>query len=138
MGEVDSKKTFWETAPWRSFRERSNFPRTFRDLRFRTWVSTSSIWKHTTSSDKMLFSFIIISQLRRPIELKFSQVYYFMHKLRYTPSKKTGIWQLPIVSRVFKDLLERKCQVVKFAEFHLTKFQTIRHWVIWVTLINRF
>ena len=44
----------------------------------------SSIWKHTTSCGKGVFSFIIILQLRRPIELKFLQVCYFMHILRYT------------------------------------------------------
>ena len=38
-------------------------------------VSKSSIWKHTTLCDKGVFSFIGISQLRWPIELKFSQVY---------------------------------------------------------------
>ena len=47
-------------------------------------VSKSSIWKHTSSCDKGVFSFIIISQIRRPIELKFSQVCYFLHMLRYT------------------------------------------------------
>ena len=52
------------------------------DLEFE--VSKSSIWKNTTWCDKGVFSFIIISQLRRPIELKFSQVCYFMHMLRYT------------------------------------------------------
>ena len=52
------------------------------DLEFE--VSKSSIWKHTTSSDKGFYSYIIISQLQRPIEFKFSQVCYFMHMLRYT------------------------------------------------------
>ena len=48
-------------------------------------VSKSRIWKHTTLCGKGVFSFIInISQLRRPIELKFTQVCYFMHILRYT------------------------------------------------------
>ena len=50
------------------------------DLEF--GVSKSNIWKHTTSCYNGVFSFIVISQLRRPIiELKFSQVCYFM---RYT------------------------------------------------------
>ena len=53
------------------------------DLEFE--VSKSSIWwKHTTSCDKGVFSFIIISQIWRPIELKFPQMRYFMHMLRYT------------------------------------------------------
>ena len=48
-------------------------------------VSKSSIWKHTASCDNGVFSFIIISQLRQPMELKFSQVCYFMYiMLRYT------------------------------------------------------
>ena len=54
-------------------------------------VSKSSIGKHTTSCDKGVFSFINISQLLRPIELKFSQVCYFMHMLRYTKCEKTGL-----------------------------------------------
>ena len=38
-------------------------------------VSKSSKWKHTTSCDKVFFlSFIVISQLWRLVELKFSQV----------------------------------------------------------------
>ena len=49
------------------------------------------------------FSFIIISQLRRPIELKFSQADYFMHMSRYT-KWGTGLRQLPIVSYVFKEV----------------------------------
>ena len=72
------------------------------DLEFE--VSKSSIWKHTTLCDKRGFCFIIISQLRRH-ELKFSQVCYFMHMLRYT-NEKTGFWQLPIGSSVFKQLYE--------------------------------
>ena len=77
-------------------------------------VFKSSIWKPTTLSDKGVFSFIItISQLRRPIELKVSQVCYFMHNCveihhgainsMDTPSEKTSLWQLlPIlVSSVF-------------------------------------
>ena len=56
----------------------SNFQQIwFRDLKFRIEVSKSSIWKHTTSCDQGFFSFIVISQLRWPIELKFSQICYF-------------------------------------------------------------
>ena len=65
-------------------------------------VSKSSIWKHTTSCDKGVFSFIIISQLRRPIELIFSQVVYFKCICWDTSSEKTGLWQLPVVFSVFK------------------------------------
>ena len=52
---------------------------------------------------KLLVSFNVISQLRQPIELKFSQICYFMHVEMYTPSAKTGLWQLPIVSSVFNE-----------------------------------
>ena len=44
-----------------------------------------------TSCDKGVFSFITISQLRRPIELKFSQVVYFMHNVEIIPIEKTGL-----------------------------------------------
>ena len=39
---------------------------------------------------------------RRPIELKFSKVYYFRALSWDIPSEKTGLWQLPIMSTVFK------------------------------------
>ena len=51
-------------------------------------VSKSSIWKHTTSCDKFFSSFIIISQLQRPIRwaeiftgLLF-YVYFEIHQVR--------------------------------------------------------
>ena len=50
-----------------------------------------------TSCDKGVFSVIIISQLRRPIEFQFSQVCYFMQKLRYT---KWEDWSLTINNSV--------------------------------------
>ena len=40
-------------------------------------VSKSRIWKHTTCATRLFFSSIIFSQLRRPIEFKFSQVCYY-------------------------------------------------------------
>ena len=73
------------------------------DLEFE--VSKSSIWKHTTSCDKGVFSFIIISQLRRPIELKFSQVCYFMHMLRYT---KWEDWSLTIETYMHPNCSEQQ------------------------------
>ena len=68
-------------------------------------VSKSNIWKHRTLCDKGVFSFIIISQLRRPIELKISQVCYYMHMLRYS---KWEDWSLTITNsvHVFKQLHE--------------------------------
>ena len=90
---------------WRSFRERSNFPRIwFRDLRFTIWgleikrlKAHNFVWPWC---DKGVFSFINISQLRRPSELKYSQICYFM--LRYTNCEDYSLWQFPKVSSVFK------------------------------------
>ena len=52
-------------------------------------------------TSELVFSSIIISQLRRPIEFKFSQVCYFVHMLRYT---KWEDWSLTITKgvKVFK------------------------------------
>ena len=61
--------------------------------------------KHLKAHNFVRLYFIIISRLRRPIELKCLHVCYFKHVLRYTPSEKTGIWQLPIVSSVFQNQL---------------------------------
>ena len=67
-------------------------------------VSKSSIWKHTTGC--FFFYYYYISQLRRPIELKFSQVCHFVHTVYSdTPSEKSGLWQLPIVSSAFNEHL---------------------------------
>ena len=70
---------------------------------------------------------IIISQLRRRlIELKFSQVCYFMHvyMLRIdTPGEKTGLWQLPIVSSVFKFFVQ-----IKSLKGSVNVTTTIRNW----------
>ena len=71
-------------------------------------VSKSSIRKHTTSYDKGVFSFIIISQLWRPLELKFSQVHILCILCWDTPTVKTSLWQLPIVSTVFKKVPKSK------------------------------
>ena len=78
---------------------------TFHELDFKTLkldyeVPKSSIWKHTTPCDKVFFSSIIISQLRRPIKFKFSQGSYFMHMLRYTKWEDLSLHS-PIVSHVF-------------------------------------
>ena len=56
----------------------------FGDLRIRWALKINLHLKNTTSCDKVGVSFIFILQLRRPIELIFSQVYYCMHMLRYT------------------------------------------------------
>ena len=60
-------------------------------------VSKSSMWKPTTLCDEGVFSFIIISQLRWPVKLKFLQVWYFMNMLRYT---KLEDWSLAVTYSV--------------------------------------
>ena len=82
------------------------------DLEFE--VSKSSIWKHTTSCEHgatRVFFLSLISinitstteyYLRRPIELKFSQMCYFMHMLRYSNCELVFDKLLPIVSSGFK------------------------------------
>ena len=62
--------------------------------------SRSQTSESTPTCEKGVFYYIHICQLRQPIELKFSQVCYFMHT-KDTPSEETGLWQLPIVSTVF-------------------------------------
>ena len=99
------------------------------DLEFE--VSKSSIWKHTTLCDKGVFSFINISQLRLPIELKFSQVCYFMYMLRY-PTVKTSLWQLPIVSSVFY-----ACMVAKLYLMWKAFGNTVHlWWQIWYIFLS--
>ena len=69
--------TLWETDPWSNvvFEKEVIFHKfDFETSELDFEVSKSSIWKHTTSC---VFSFIIISQLRRPIEVKRSQVFLF-------------------------------------------------------------
>ena len=105
MGKVDNIKHCEKRLPlkWRSFWERSNFTRIwFRDLRFIEFeVSKSSIWKHTTSSDKGVF---FLSLLSRNSDDQSSSNF---HRLVIfcicwdTPSETTGLWQLPNVSSVF-------------------------------------
>ena len=49
------------------------------------WVRLLAIiWKQTKLCKKGAFPFIILLQLRWPIESKFSQICYFMHMLGYT------------------------------------------------------
>ena len=67
------------------------------------------------------FSFIFISQLRRPIEFIFSQVYYVMHMLRYT-KWKTGLRRLPVVSSVLKI-----CVAVPAAKTYMIQTDSSQH-----------
>ena len=83
MGEVDNVKHYdkWLPLKWRSFRsfrERSN-PKAY-----------NFVWQGC-------FFFHYFSQLRRPIGLRFSQVCYFMHIVRYT---KWEDWSLTITNIV--------------------------------------
>ena len=75
-----------------------------RPLKFRIWgFEIKRLQAHNFVCVKGVFSFIVISQLRRPIELKFSKVCYFMHTVCIwdTPGEKTGLRQLPIVPSDF-------------------------------------
>ena len=63
------------------------------NLRSRNEASESTQLRTTM----VFFSFIIISQFRRPIVLKFSHVRYFMHMLRYT---KWEDWSFTITKGV--------------------------------------
>ena len=94
------------------------------DLEFE--VTKSSIWKHTTSCDQGVFSNIIISQLWRPIELKFSQVCYFMHMLRYT---KWEDWSLTITNtaHVFKPTAYPKFWFWNIERLHNTTYSEQRN-----------
>ena len=65
-------------------------------------VSKSSIWKRTTSG---VFSFVIISQLRGPIELKFSQLFYASFEIHHVRRVVFDNYQRT-VSSAFKQLYE--------------------------------
>ena len=97
---------------WRSFRERG-FPRIWcRDLRIGFWgLEIKHLKAHTFVRQGCVFCFIIISQLRRPIELKFSQVCLFMHMLRYT---KWQDWSMTITNSVqcLWNTVEQLCCVI--------------------------
>ena len=86
---------------WRSFRERSNFPHfETSDLEFE--VSKSSIWKHTTSwCDKgVFFLSIIFCNFDDRLSSNFHR-FVILCECWDTPTVKTSLWQLPIVSSVF-------------------------------------
>ena len=69
------------------------------DLEFE--VSKSSIWKHTTLCDKGVFSFILSRNFDDQLSSNFHR-FVILCICWDTPSGKTGLWQLPIVSSVFK------------------------------------
>ena len=111
MGRGWYYKTLWETAP----SEVTYFSKKkviFHEFDFETSdsefeVSKWSIWKHTTMCDNSVFSSIIISQLRPPIELKFPHVFIFFLICWDTASEKTSLWQLSKVSRIFKGQIQK-------------------------------
>ena len=96
------------TGKSRSFRVRGNFPRiSFRDLRFRIWgLEIKHLKAHNLAwpwCDKGVFSFINISQLWRPISSNFHR-FVILCICWDTPTVKTILWQLPIVSSVFNNI----------------------------------
>ena len=76
----------------------------FRDLRIGFWGPKSSNWKHSLNFVRQgCFSFIIISKLQRPIvSSNFHRFVILCIMLRYTNWEAYSIWQLTIVSGVFK------------------------------------
>ena len=60
------------------------------------------LWKHTNTSNKGVFSFIIFSQLWWLIEPKFLQSCYFMLMMGYTKWEHWSSSQLPNVYNAFK------------------------------------
>ena len=67
-------------------------------------VSKSSTWKHTTSCDKGVF---FLSYLSRNSDDQSSSNFHRLVILCLcwdTPSKRTGLWHLPIVSIVFNKI----------------------------------
>ena len=84
-----------ETAPSEvmHFLRKKNFHRIcFRDLRVRFW-GREIMHYESTKLGMGVFSFLVTSQFRRPIELKFSQICYFMIFVdSYTLSEKIGLW----------------------------------------------
>ena len=89
----------WLPLRLRTFRERSNFPRIwFWDLRFRIW-GLQIKHKHKLRVTRVFF-FHYYLELRQPIEVKFSQVCYFMHRLTNT---KWEDWSLTITNSVHSE-----------------------------------
>ena len=95
---------------WSGFRERSNFPWIwFRNLRIRIWgLGIKHLKAHSFVWQWCVFSFIIISQLWWPTELKFPQVYYCMHMSRYS---KWEDWSLTIILPILSSVLNNGIQI---------------------------
>ena len=96
----NSKCTFWE---------RSNFETSESDF----GVSKSSIWKYTTCETRAFFLPIFSRYFYDQFEVKFSQVYYFMHiMVRHTR------WSLTITNSVQFKVHSRVCHEKLFAQGH--------------------
>ena len=73
------------------------------------------MWKLTTVCDKGVFSSIIISQLRRPIESSYYHRFVILCISSDAPSEKTGFWQLPKVSIAFKgNSKQQSAELIRF------------------------
>ena len=81
---VGQYTTLWKMAPSKvcSFWEKGNFSIQNIWIEFET---SAEVLNSKHLCDEGVFSSIILSQLKRPVEFKMSQVFYFMHMLRYTP-----------------------------------------------------
>ena len=95
-------------------------------------VSKASIRKHTTSCDKGVFSFIIILQtLADRLSSNFHR-FVILCICWETPSKKTGLWQLPIVSTVFKQTSIPPSFVEHSSVFHSSEIPSpLLCWPFW-------
>ena len=93
------------------------------------WGPNSMILK-ADLCDKGVFFFHIISQLRRPIEFKFSQVCYCMHMLRYT---KWEDWSLTITKGVHCHSVTFSCCLCSWQTMSLLDQLYHRNWKTFIT-----
>ena len=109
-GEVDSIKHCEKRLPLKShsFRERSYFPRIwFWDLRFRIWgFEIKHLKAHNIVWQGCFFFHYYLAISMTNWAQMFTQFFFFFSCTCWdTPSEKTGLWQLPIVSIVFLNLM---------------------------------
>ena len=76
--------------------------------RLKAWSPLLEIWKLTNLCNKSVFSFIILSQLRWPIESTFSQICYFMH-----------MWDTNVHYYYYLVLIKLLCLTVNVRVFHV-------------------
>ena len=115
---------------WRSFRERSNFPRIwFRDLGFRSWgleikhlKAHNFVWPWC---DKGVF---FLSLMSRNFDDRLSSNFhrFVISCICWdTSTVKTGLWQLPIVSRVFNNTHQNSTSIIVIALLQHTNKITV-------------